>query len=90
MTADRSMPKITLGTIIKLLIISFFVGWGLSVLDLTPMELLRSMFNRFDQILDWIGRSFGSIVSYVLIGAMVVVPIWLVLFLIDWSKQRGK
>ncbi|EDP63491.1 hypothetical protein BAL199_07158 [alpha proteobacterium BAL199] len=54
------------------------------------MELLRSMFNRFDQILDWIGRSFGSIVSYVLIGAMVVVPIWLVLFLIDWSKQRGK
>ena len=84
------MPKITAGTIVKLLILSFFVGWALSFFHLTPMELLRSVFDRFDQILDWLGRSFGSIVSYVLIGAMVVVPIWLVLFLIDWSKQRGK
>lgn len=84
------MPKITPGTIIKLLIISFFVGWGLSVLDLTPMELLRGVFARFDQLFDWISRSFGTIVSYVLLGAVIVVPIWAVLLLIDWAKQRGK
>ena len=69
------MPKITPGTILKLLILSFFVGWGLSLLDLTPLELLRGMFDRFDQLLNWVSRSFGTIVSYVLI---------------DWAKARGK
>lgn len=84
------MPKITPGTILKLLILSFFVGWGLSLLDLTPLELLRGMFDRFDQLLNWVSRSFGTIVSYVLLGAAVVVPIWAVLMLIDWAKARGK
>lgn len=84
------MPKITPGTIVKLLIISFFVGWGLSVLDLTPLELLRSVFTRFDAMLSWVSRSMGEIASYVLLGAMIVVPIWGVLYLVEWSRQRGK
>lgn len=84
------MPKITVGTILKLLILSFFVGWGLSLLDLTPMELLRGMFDRFDDLFDWVSRSFGTIISYILLGAVIVVPIWAVLLLIDWSKSRGR
>lgn len=84
------MPKITPGTILKLLILSFFVGWGLSLLDLTPMELMRGVFDRFDDLLDWVSRSFGTIISYILLGAVIVVPIWLVLLLIDWSKSRGR
>ncbi len=84
------MPKITPGTIVKLLIISFFVGWGLSALDLTPLELLRGVFARFDAMLAWVSRSMGEIVSYLLVGAMVVVPIWAILYLIEWSRQRGR
>jgi len=84
------MPKITVGTILKLLILSFFVGWGLSLLDLTPMELLRGMFDRFDDLFDWVSRSFGTIISYILLGAVIVVPIWAVLLLIDWNKTRGR
>lgn len=84
------MPKITPGTILKLLILSFFVGWGLSLLDLTPMELLRGVFDRFDDLFAWVSRSFGTIVSYVLLGAVIVVPIWAVLLLIDWMKTRGR
>src|SRR3546814_4815518 len=75
-TTDPAMPKITPGTILKLLILSFFVGWGLSLLDLTPLELMRGVFDRFDDLFDWISRSFGTIVSYVLLGAVIVVPIW--------------
>ena len=84
------MPKITPGTILKLLILSFFVGWGLSLLDLTPLELMRGVFDRFDDLFDWVSRSFGTIVSYVLLGAVIVVPIWAVLLLIDWTKTRGR
>ena len=84
------MPKITVGTILKLLILSFFVGWGLSLLDLTPMELLRGMFDRVDDLFDWVSRSFGTIISYILLGAVIVVPIWAVLLLIDWNKTRGR
>lgn len=84
------MPKITVSTVVKLLIVSFFVGWGLSLLDLTPMELLRGVFDRFDSLLNWVSRSAGEIISYILIGAMVVVPIWIILYLIEWSRQRGR
>lgn len=84
------MPKITPGTIVKLLIVSFFVGWGLTALNLTPLELLRGVFERFDAIVGWVSRSMGEIISYLLVGAMVVVPIWALLYLIEWSRQRGK
>src|SRR3546814_1153493 len=49
-TTDPAMPKITPGTILKLLILSFFVGWGLSLLDLTPLELMRGVFDRFGDL----------------------------------------
>jgi hypothetical protein len=84
------MPKITVGTILKLLILSFFVGWGLSLFDLTPLDLVRDMVAAIDRLIGWVGRSFGEIVSHVLIGAIIVVPIWAIVVLIDWSKQRRK
>ena len=68
-----------LSVLVKLIFLSLLVGAFLAFLDVTPFELvdrivrlLRSMFGlSFEAVRD-IGR-------WVLYGAVIVVPIWLVL-----------
>lgn len=67
-----------LSVVLKLVFLSLLVGAFLAFLDITPMELgdrvvraLRSLFGlSFDTIRD-VGR-------WILYGAMIVVPIWLI------------
>lgn len=82
------MPTNVVGTIIKLLIASLIVGVILSWMDLDAMGFLR-----------WIGHSFQDIVAFfgefarwalgpILVGAVLVVPIWLIFFLIGRARGR--
>jgi hypothetical protein len=82
------MPTNVVGTIIKLLIASLIVGVILSWMDLDAMGFLR-----------WIGHSFSDIVAFfgefarwalgpILVGAVLVVPIWLIFFLIGRARGR--
>ena len=72
------MPKITIGTVVRLLVASLIVGALMAWLDITP-----------DQVVHWISETAGSFaqtamanlnsaIKYVLLGAVIVVPIWLV------------
>jgi hypothetical protein len=75
-----------LSVLVKLIFLSLLVGAFLAFLDVTPFELgdrimrlLRSMFGlSFDAVRD-IGR-------WVLYGAVIVVPIWLVLRLFKAAR----
>ena len=68
-----------LSVLVKLIFLSLLVGAFLAFLDVTPFELanrvmrgLRSMFGlSFDAVRD-IGR-------WILYGAIIVVPIWLIM-----------
>lgn len=75
-----------LGVIVRLLVISLLVGVVLSWLDLRPVEILDSLVN----LVHWAWVSvFGSLnraVDYVLMGAAIVVPIFLISRLL---KTRG-
>lgn len=82
------MPNVV-GTVIKLLIASLIVGVILSWMDLDALGFLR-----------WIGHSFQDIVAFfgefarwalgpILVGAVLVVPIWLVFFAIGKMKNRS-
>lgn len=75
-------------TILKLLIASLLVGLVMSWFDITP----RSLIENFG---DTVVRMFGKVVTffswafeYILLGAVIVVPIWLIVFLIDRAKGR--
>jgi len=81
------MPNVV-GTIVKLLIASLIVGVILTWMDLDALGFLR-----------WIGHSFQDIVAFfgefarwalgpILVGAVLVVPIWLIFFLIGKAKGR--
>lgn len=82
------MPKITLATIVKLVLASFLVGMALAFLDVTPHELFAWLRGLAAGIVAdfWGWVSWGA--SYVLIGAVVVVPLWLLS--LAWKALRGR
>lgn len=82
------MPRITIGTIIKILLASLCVGLLLAYFNLSPQELFRGAFEHFSEIFEWVSSVAGWAVSYVLLGAIVVVPIWLLVYLIDALKKK--
>jgi hypothetical protein len=81
------VPSITLGTILKLLVWSLLVGAFLAFLDLSPQDVVG-------WAVDW-GREFlrdiqfytGRAISYVLLGAVIVVPLWLLGYL--WRAMKN-
>jgi hypothetical protein len=68
----------TLATIARLILLSVVVGVVLSALHIRPTEI----FSYLKRGIDWVySLGFGAIewaFQYFVVGAMIVVPIWLV------------
>ena len=75
-------------TIVKLVLTSFLVSLLISFFYINPKELLANFGETLQDIFALAVRCIEWSVKYVLLGAVVVVPIWLILFLIN--KARGK
>jgi hypothetical protein len=83
-----ALPRITASTVVKLVIASLCVGLVLAYFDTDPLDLL---YLARDQITALLGDATSWIqwaIKYIFIGAVVVVPIWLVHYL--WRAARGK
>lgn len=70
------MNKSTFHIILKLLIASLFVGLALDYFDISPADLIHdipetmgNIYNAAIQLIEWGGK-------YVLLGAIIVVPVW--------------
>jgi hypothetical protein len=75
-------------TLFRLLLAALIVGLLLSLFDLRPEELLRAL---GDSVADAFGSAVALVrwaIPYLLLGAVVVAPIWLVMTL--WRAIRGK
>lgn len=83
-----ALPKITLGTVVKLVVASLCVGLLLAWLDMDPIELLAWTRERIEGALgdatEWVLWS----AKYILLGAVIVIPIWLLNYL--WRAARKK
>jgi len=77
-------------TIIKVLIVSLLVGFALTLFDITPKQLLANLGGTVQDIFE-VGVSMVEwAVPYILLGAVIVVPIWIIMKL--WavvSARRG-
>jgi len=82
------MPPKVKDTIIKLAIASLFVGLFLGFFDIDPRELLAEFGDTVQKIFSVVASIVEWGVKYVLLGAVVVVPIWLIFFLI--GRMRGR
>jgi hypothetical protein len=76
-----------LAVLIKLALLSILVGFVLTVIGLDPrnivasmIELIRSIFNLGFEAFEWLWR-------YLLLGAVIVVPLWLIARLLQSRKS---
>jgi NADH:ubiquinone oxidoreductase subunit 5 (subunit L)/multisubunit Na+/H+ antiporter MnhA subunit len=77
-----------LAVIFRLVLLSILVGVILAVLGLDPLNIFRSIENLVRAV--W-NMGFDAVLSlwrYFLLGAAIVVPIWLILRLIRTPKGR--
>jgi hypothetical protein len=65
--------------IAKLIFMSILVGAFLSLFGLTPPDLIRGVKALIDRILDLGFGAVREILRYLVYGAVIVVPIWLLL-----------
>jgi hypothetical protein len=82
------MSNTAVSTIVKIAIISLLVGLALAFFDISPRSLVENLGETVVDIYEVVLNFFKWSLKYVLLGAVVVVPIWLVFFLIGLAKKK--
>jgi len=89
MDFERILGGSPLAVVIRLVILSVVVGIVLSALGLTPGELFRSIDRLLQRLYDMGFRWVENLFGYFLIGAVIVIPIWLLTRLFGGTKPKG-
>ena len=90
MAIETPDPATVMKTLLKLVIVSLIVGVALSWLEITPEDIFAnfgetvlSIFNKATELVEWSAR-------YIVIGAVIVVPLWLIIALVNALSGRKK
>ncbi len=79
-----------LGVVLRLIVISIIVGVVLHALGLSPLDLFDSIRRLIDWLytlgFDWVEWIF----RYFLLGAVVVIPVWVLYRLLKFLADGGK
>lgn len=84
------MPKITIGTVIKLLLASFIVGMALAYFEVSPADLIVWAQQSFTEFAGNASKHVQWALTYILLGAVIVVPVWLLFFVMRAIGGRNK
>jgi len=87
MKAD--LPKI-LATLAKLAVLSFIVGWILVQFDISPEDIFDNFGETLRRIYEMATSAVEWSAGYIVIGAVIVIPIWLLSVLLGAIKGRGR
>lgn len=97
--ADKDLGRRLIGsqprrTAIQLAIASILVGAFLAFWGVSPREFWSGAFNFFKGLVGWLGDSVGEVVTnlltYLLLGAAIVIPVWLVMRVINGPDRRTR
>ena len=77
-----------IGAIIKLLVASLIVGWILKALNLDASDLLDSLGGFADTLMNIFAGFVGWAAGPILVGAVIVVPIWLIRVIWKRAAER--
>ncbi len=78
------------GVLIRLVVLSIVVGVVLSALGITPENFFFQINILLRRIYDLGFGAFESVLGYLVLGAMVVVPIWLIARLIKTMRRSDQ
>jgi hypothetical protein len=73
------LPRV-LSTVIKIAVLSLIVGLLMSVFGVRPLEVLSATGSALRDLVDWLKWGVGWAWKYIVLGAAIVVPLWLLLF----------
>lgn len=76
-TIERWLGGSPVAVLLKLLFLSLLVGIVLAAIGLTPFGLVRWITDGFRALLELGLDAFHDFGRYILTGAMIVVPLWL-------------
>ncbi len=76
------------GVALRLLFVSFVVGMILATFGFEPETIYESFLRAFRRLIEFGLTDVRQIARILLTGAMVVVPVWLALRLIDARRAR--
>ncbi|WP_420391309.1 DUF6460 domain-containing protein [Acuticoccus sp.] len=76
---ERVLGGSPLGVLVRLLVMSFVVGVILTVLDVNPNDVINWLDTRFRALTNLGLGSIEQAVEIMLVGAVIVVPVWLLL-----------
>lgn len=71
-----------LSSLLKIALASLLVGIALSAVDITASQVLQDIGLTPERIMNVARRGFNWAIPHVILGALITVPIWLVMFLL--------
>jgi len=87
-TLNRFFGGRPLVVLFRLALLSVLVGFILKVLGLDPFDIIRSIRELFRAIWDMGYEAFERLWRYFVLGAVLVVPIWLIVRLVRAPRGR--
>jgi hypothetical protein len=87
MDRDTFLGGSPLGVVIRLALLSIVVGVVLSALGITPDNFFYQIRLLLQRIYDLGFGAFETMLGYLVLGAMVVIPIWLVVRVAKSAKR---
>ena len=87
-TLERFLGGSPISVVIRLIVVSFIVGLLLVMFGVEPFDIVESVERLFRRIVDDGLADFRQFGRTLLTGAIVVVPIWLILRLLDSRRSR--
>lgn len=87
-TVTRIFGGSPLGVLVRLILVSILVGVILSALGLNPLDIWQSLRRLVQNIWDMGFDAIRWVWGYFLLGAVIVIPIWIILRLVN--APRGK
>lgn len=68
-------------TLVKVVVASLIVGTILNHFGITPEQLVREFGLSYEKVEDWARRGFAWAVPNTLLGLMVILPVWFLIYL---------
>lgn len=82
------MPQQIGSTILKLIFFSLVVGMLMSFFGISPLQLIENFGETIRDVFHFVTRVIEWGAKYVLLGAVIVVPVWLIKLLFDAIGRR--
>ena len=83
------MSRVPLSRIVGLVLLCLVVGLILATLRITPRSLFLDTWATIRHIVDLFVGAVSWAIPYILLGAVVVVPVMLLSWLLKGSRRRG-